>query len=394
MMMSIKRLLYLLPFLALTGCSTADEDALDGSSRQPLLLRAVQSTAPQTRAADGLYTASTGFDGTETVKVFLGEACADYSVGAADADDSYRSALTPASTRLYYPSGTEGSVTVYAVYPSASAPATAEASATGTHTVAYDQSQSDLGTANYKASDLMYVRNVVSLSEKTTQQVLSFTHQLVKLTLNITKAADVASITKVELKHVKRQATVAADATSMTLSHLVTATGDDAAAGDNILVMSDITDTEAHTGAVLFPAQAWDDADFLEITAGNGETAVWQLTKSDWTPGAAYTMTFTVDASTLGVTAAITNWTPEGAVTAVPKYRMVIADIPDQTYTGSAVIPDPEPAVTYNGALLEKGTDYYFVYSDNTAAGTATVTAVGINGHAGQTATKTFQIIE
>ena len=50
----------------------------------------------------------------------------------------------------------------------------------------------------------------------------------------------------------------------------------------------------------------------------------------------------------------------------------VIDNIPDQTYTGSEITP--EPLVMAGSLNLTKGTDYEYSYTDNTNVGTATVT--------------------
>ncbi len=53
--------------------------------------------------------------------------------------------------------------------------------------------------------------------------------------------------------------------------------------------------------------------------------------------------------------------------------KPVIADIDDQTYTGSEI--KPEPQVTIGSLSLTKGSDYVYSYTNNTNAGTATVRA-------------------
>jgi hypothetical protein len=58
-----------------------------------------------------------------------------------------------------------------------------------------------------------------------------------------------------------------------------------------------------------------------------------------------------------------------------------ITAIGNQTYTGSAITPEPE--VKDGTATLEKGTDYTVSYSDNTDAGTATVTVTGTGNYTG-----------
>ena len=70
--------------------------------------------------------------------------------------------------------------------------------------------------------------------------------------------------------------------------------------------------------------------------------------------------------------------------------KAVIAPISDQTATGSAI--EPTVTVTLDGNTLVSGTDYTVSYKDNTAAGTATVTIVGINAYSG-TKTATFTIV-
>lgn len=67
-----------------------------------------------------------------------------------------------------------------------------------------------------------------------------------------------------------------------------------------------------------------------------------------------------------------------------------IGDISPQTYTGSALTP--EPTVQDGAQTLEKSTDYTYSYTDNTNAGTATVYITGIGNYAGSTGSKTFTI--
>ena len=58
-----------------------------------------------------------------------------------------------------------------------------------------------------------------------------------------------------------------------------------------------------------------------------------------------------------------------------------IEEIDAQTYTGSAI--EPEPVVRCDGELLVKGTDYTVSYENNVNAGTATLTVTGMGGYAG-----------
>jgi hypothetical protein len=62
-----------------------------------------------------------------------------------------------------------------------------------------------------------------------------------------------------------------------------------------------------------------------------------------------------------------------------------IASPNDTTYTGSAQYPTPTVTATVDGesVVLVKDTDYTLSYTNNTNAGTATVTATGINNYSG-----------
>ena len=93
------------------------------------------------------------------------------------------------------------------------------------------------------------------------------------------------------------------------------------------------------------------------------------------------------------------TWTftmPEANVWVTVTYAKNLQDawiqtIADQTYTGSAIEPTIE--VKDGETTLVLNTDYTVVYSDNTAAGTATVTITAVAGsNYSGTATKTFNI--
>lgn len=371
--------------LVLTACTSSEEVVTQDNGGQAVNLTASTRSTAVTRAADGLYTASTGFDGGETLVVFMkseayGIRQADYAVGTPDAANGYSSLLSPAGTdKLLYPTGSVGSVTLYGVYPSTSAMS---------HSVVYDQTTE----AGYKASDLMYARTEVALTDKQQPQTLSFGHQLVKMHFTVSKGIGVDGIAKVEMLNVKRQATVTVTDTELSLSELTTATGSDAAEGDNILVFGAITDTDPHESVVLFPKQAWDNTAFLKVTASNGETAVYLLSKSDWTVGAEYPMTINVDAAALSATSVITDWSPQGAIVSRPYNEFYVEPIADQTYTGSAL--EPTPVVTFNSTTpLTLGEDYKLLYSNNIEVGTATITIIGINNYTGKTATASFNIV-
>lgn len=68
-----------------------------------------------------------------------------------------------------------------------------------------------------------------------------------------------------------------------------------------------------------------------------------------------------------------------------------VEDIPDQTYTGSAITP--ALTVTDSGRALAEGIDYTAVYTDNVKTGTAQVT-VTFRGNYTGSAVKTFAIVK
>ncbi|MBQ8712301.1 MAG: fimbrillin family protein [Prevotella sp.] len=304
-------ILYVAVLAALMACSS-DTDT-DNNSVTPLQLTASQQTAAAggtTRAADGLY--STGFDGTETVRVYFNGQQSDYSVGPADTGNGYTSTLYRGN--LDYPTTDTGNAPVWAIYPQTSAPTAI--GGTASHTVAYDQTDD----AAYKASDLMYATAQADLTRKALPVHLQFAHQLVKVKVVITKDADVTSMGTVKMTNVKRQATVSIVENALTLSNLTSATGADEAEGDNILLNSTaITDVAAHTFVAVFPPQSWDDQPFLTVAA-DSKTMTYYLTKN-FTAGHAYTLTLTVDNAALQSKATIINWTQDDDEWTVSRYH-------------------------------------------------------------------------
>lgn len=305
-----RRLLFLgTSLLLLAGC-TFDTQTERDDGQVPVRLSVSQEGAV-TRAADGLYTAATGFDGTESVEVYVNSASkhATFSVGAPNAAKE-----SELSGTLYYP--TTGDINLFAVYPAASV---------SSHTVKYDQTT----PANYKASDLMYAKKTVTQAQKESTQNLAFEHQLVKLKVEIVKAADVSQVTQVVMNNVLRKATVSLSASALTLSSLTTATGDDATGGDNILVSSGESLSiiaQTYTYAVVFPVQSWDDDEFITVTA-DGKTATYKLTKDNFAAGSEYTITLNINAAALDNTVTIDNWTGTAGTCTVEPANYTLRDI-------------------------------------------------------------------
>ena len=380
MTMKKTQILYAAAVLLFAACTSENQET---NSRQQLLLSAAPSSAAVgtlTRAASGLYTSQTGFDGTETVRVWFNGASDDYRVTVPGQD--HVSTLFKGS--LAYPTDLSGTLPVYAVYPSTS---------TTSHTVAADQSQSETGIANYKASDLMYATATADNTAKDAIIPLEFRHQLVKLNIVVTKSADVEKVTEVRLLNVKRTVAVTPSENALTQGAVTTD-------GDNDYIVAfngDQTTTEAQTYSVVFPAQTWDNAGFLAVKA-DGLTTGYNLSKNDWQNGCEYTINIAIDAPLLGSSVSIADWNPEdGNFTTYPIDQFIVAPIDDRSYTGSAITP--EPVVTYrhwNSSVvtLVKGTDYTLDYSNNTDLGEASVYIIGKGEYLGKSATATFNIVD
>ena len=135
---------------------------------------------------------------------------------------------------------------------------------------------------------------------------------------------------------------------------------------------------QTYTGSALTPAPT---------VVLDGKTLV---------PGVEYAASYTNNVSfgTAGVTVyGQGNFTGQAAGSfLVGKLDLssVQVSVAEQTYTGSAL--EPEPTVTTGGKALTRGRDYDVVYSNNTNVGTAGITIVGKGSCTGSKAT-TFQIV-
>ena len=365
--------LSLLMAAGLAACSAEIDSTQQQGDQVPLQLTATKlvdnaevQESHARRAANNLYVSS--FDGGESVKVWLNntETSDNYTINSTDQ-------ATLEGGSLYYPAGSTGTATVFALYPSAS---------TSSHTVAYDQS----GDAAYKLSDLMYATKTVNLSEKTSSQALQFSHQLVKLHVHIVKGSGVTSITSVKMKNVKRTVSVTPATTTCTIGS-ATSAGD--GQGDEIIIFSGEGTAATQDYACVFPIQAWSDQDFIEITADD-QTATYKLTRDTWTKGNSYTLTLNVNTATLGTTTSITGWNEGASATIGGGGDFTIANISAVTYDGTA--KTPTPTVSYNDITLTLNDDYTLEYAGNTNAGKAAVIAIGKGSYVGKVGVKEFTI--
>lgn len=302
---------YLVAMAALMACSSDNDNNVISTADDGLVHLTASPVTNVTRAADGLYTAETGFDGGEEVRVYFQYTPSDlqeedYRIGPADAGNNYLSTLYRGTLR--YPAGDTGTLPLWAVYPASSATR---------HCVAYDQT----GEAAYKASDLMYATATADLSDKSNPVNLAFSHQLAKLRVVLTKDSEVGEMTTVTMVNVQREVTVTTDKDGLTLGTPSPATGTDSGEGNNILLNSvSITDATPHTFAVVFPPQAWNDEPFLTIVA-DGKTMTYYLTKDNFAAGHTYTLTLTVDNAVLRATNSIINWEVDEEPWTVTRYH-------------------------------------------------------------------------
>jgi hypothetical protein len=131
----------------------------------------------------------------------------------------------------------------------------------------------------------------------------------------------------------------------------------------------------------------------VTVTAQSGKSSGAVTVKYDGNttaPSAAGTYTITFDV------AAVYGWNEAsglsaGTLTINPKVITFTIDaISAQTYTGNAI----QPTVTVKdfSTTLKLNTDYTVVFTNNTNAGTATVTITGIGNYAGSSGNKSFTI--
>ena len=156
----------------------------------------------------------------------------------------------------------------------------------------------------------------------------------------------------------KKALTVTADNKSVTF-------GDDAPQYTVSYTGFENNETKAVLGGTLAFA-----CDYVKDQSGVG---TYDITPSGYTSDN-YAITFTKGTLTVGAKALENSF---------------IADIDALTYTSEA--QTPAPVLTFHEMTLAAGTDYTVAYSNNTNAGTATVTCTGQGNYSGQ-AQKTFTI--
>ncbi len=111
-----------------------------------------------------------------------------------------------------------------------------------------------------------------------------------------------------------------------------------------------------------------------------------------------YTLAYSnnVNAGTATITLTGTNlyygtYTTNFTINPKPLSATMVGVVDDVVYNGSAYTPEPDITDTERSVQLAKGTDYTFSYTNNTEAGTATVTVTGM-GNYSESVQKTFTI--
>ncbi len=119
-----------------------------------------------------------------------------------------------------------------------------------------------------------------------------------------------------------------------------------------------------------------DDAMTGSLTRVAGENVGdYEILLGSLSGGSNYTLTLSSSNFTI---------TPKSSV------ALTIAEIPPQTYNGSAFTPEPE--VRDDSVVLVKGIDFTYDYENNVDAGVATVTISGTGNYAGSTGSSAFTI--
>ena len=117
-----------------------------------------------------------------------------------------------------------------------------------------------------------------------------------------------------------------------------------------------------------------------KVTAIKGKNSSYSIGKSD---GGSIDVVTIGGIETQGITTSPFVWIP------LTHSDITVADIADQTYTGSAICP--AVSITDEMTPLEAGVDYVVECTDNISAGTAKMTITGMGNYAGAIS-KTFKI--
>ncbi len=376
--MRLNKFFYMAGMLLLAACAseTAREQHAGGmlsADAVPVTLSYQMAPATLTRAAAQTTLNQDYIENGKSVAVLIrNHGVGDYtSYTYTTGSDG---ALTNPNPVPYYPGSTH--IDILGYYP---------ASAGSSFTVQNDQTTS----AAYTASDLMWATPLVDKALTTDRQTLTFSHLLSKLIVHATAGSGISKIIGVALLQVKPR--VSFNNTDGSIG----AAQNDATTNNpvNIQMVSD-NNTASVFGACVIPPQTIT-GHLLQITAsdasGHNGVATYRVPSGKvFAPGNFYQLDLTVSARDLGATTAITGWTSTSSATVgAGSGTLTIADIPAQTYTGSALTPGV--TVSYQGTALT-ASQYDVQYGSNINAGTAYVGVSGKGQYAGVQGFKSFII--
>lgn len=213
--------------------------------------------------------------------------------------------ITSPAMQPYFNPGIS-TVKVHAYYPAGYSTEVKKASTT--FSVDLDQSQTK--TANYKASDLMYATEDVTVDKTNATSAtgeLVFTHKMSKIIVNAVRGQGIASINYIRIVGGSRTVNVTAPLTC-TLG-TVNASGN--LSTTNYIKMYDNGADASVDCAALIPPQTVNGA-FIEVgtttTAGQTGVATYRLTDVTFVSGHSYSYAITIQLSDIGVTTEITDW--------------------------------------------------------------------------------------
>ncbi len=378
--MRLNKFFYMAGMLLLAACAseTAREQHAGGmlpADAVPVTLSYQMVPAAQTRAA-ALTTLNQDYieSGKSVAVLIRNHGVGDYtSYTYTTGSDG---ALNDPDPVPYYPTDGSTHIDILGYYP---------ASAGSSFTVQTDQTTS----AAYMASDLMWATPLVDRALTTDRQTLTFSHLLSKLIVHATAGSGISKIIGVALLQVKPR--VSFNNTNGSIG----AAQNDATTNNpvNIQMVSQ-NNTASVFGACVIPPQTIT-GHLLQITAsdasGHNGVATYRVPSGKtFAAGNFYQLDLTVSARDLGATTAITAWASTSSATvSAGSGTLTIADIPAQTYTGSALTPGV--TVSYQGTALT-ASQYDVQYGSNINAGTAYVGVSGKGQYAGVQGFKSFII--
>lgn len=192
-----------------------------------------------------------------------------------------------------------------------------------TFTVEYDQSQTSIGTSNYRNSDLMYGEPIANgtyawgtwsgldgsgkVMPTEDPIPLVFEHKMAKIRVDVTTNS--ALVKQIKMTNVKRS--IDLNTSDITFSNLNTATD---GLGDNILLYDDATGTSANfVCTALIPKQSLTaGTQFIEVVVGavpSDVTLTYTLhDAASFNPGKQYIYNLSVSMDKLNVSCSIADW--------------------------------------------------------------------------------------